>query len=163
MRLSKHVLVAATAAAVSVVTLFGPSFAQESGQPDRQRMSAEDRAAFLDARIAALKAGLELTPDQEKNWAPLEAAIREQAKERAERRAAWREQREGQDQEGRRDPIERLQMRSQWLTQRAADLEKLIAAAKPLYDALDDGQKRRFAELMRPPGGGSRLHWRHEG
>jgi zinc resistance-associated protein len=160
MRVSKHILVAATAAAVSVATLFGASFAQESGQPDRQRMSAEDRAAFLDARIAALKAGLELTPDQEKNWAPLEAAIREQAKERAERRVAWREQRESQEE--RRDPIERLQMRPQWLTQRAAELEKLIAAAKPLYDALDEGQKRRFAELMRPPGG-DRQRWRHEG
>ncbi len=31
---------------------------------------------------------------------------------------------------------------------RAADLQKLIGAAKPLYDSLDDGQKRRFAMLL---------------
>ena len=49
------------------------------------------------------------------------------------------------------------------MTQRAADLEKLIAAAKPLYNSLDDGQKRRFAELMRPPGRGYPQHWRHDG
>ena len=96
-------------------------------------MSAEDRAALLDARVAALKAGLKLTPDQEKNWAPLEAAIREQAKERAKRFAAWREKRESQDEH--HDLIERLQMRSQWMTQRAANIEKLIAAAKPLYNS----------------------------
>jgi hypothetical protein len=47
-------------------------------------------------------------------------------------------------------------------TAAAADLEKLIAAVKPLYDTLDEGQKRVFAELMRR-GGGERQHWRHEG
>ena len=36
---------------------------------NRHRLSPEDRAAFVDARIAALKAGLELTPDQAKNLA----------------------------------------------------------------------------------------------
>jgi hypothetical protein len=161
MILSKHILVAATAAAISVASMSGASFAAQSDQPDRHRMSAEDRAAFLDARIAALKAGLKLTPDQEKNWAPLEAAIREQVQERADRFAAWREKRDSEEE--RPDIIERLQMRSQWMTQRAAALEKLIAAAKPQYDSLDDGQKRRFAELMRPPGRGYRQHWRHEG
>ena len=58
------------------------------------RFSPEDRAAFLDARIAALKAGLELNADQEKNWPPLELAMRDLAKQRAERFAAWRERRE---------------------------------------------------------------------
>ena len=114
MKLSKPFLVAATAAALSVASLSGASFAAQSDQPERHGMSAEDRAALLDARVAALRAGLKLTPDQEKNWAPLEAAIREQAKERAERFAAWREKRESQDEH--HDLIERLQMRSQWMT-----------------------------------------------
>jgi zinc resistance-associated protein len=34
----------------------------------RFQLGAEDRAAFLDARLAALHAGLKLTPDQEKSW-----------------------------------------------------------------------------------------------
>ena len=42
-------------------------------------MSVEDLAAFTDARIAALKAGLELTPDQAKNWPAFEQALRETA------------------------------------------------------------------------------------
>jgi hypothetical protein len=162
MKMSKHVLVAATAAALSIATMSSAPVAAQSDQPAQHRsMSADDRAALLDARIAGLKAGLRLTPDQEKNWAPLEAALRKQAKERAERFAAWREKRDSDEEH--HDLVERLQMRSQRMTQRAADLEKLIAAIKPLYDTLDEGQKRIFAELMRPPGGGYRQHWRHEG
>ena len=42
-----------------------------------QRMSTEDRAAFVDARIAAVKAGLKLTPEQEKNWPAVESAVRD--------------------------------------------------------------------------------------
>jgi hypothetical protein len=47
---------------------------------EHTRMSPEDRAAFTDARIAAVKAGLKLTPDQEKLWPPVEAAVRDLAK-----------------------------------------------------------------------------------
>src|SRR5271168_2347894 len=49
------------------------------------RISPEDRAAFADARIAAVHAGLKLTPDQEKLWPPLEAAVRDFAKLRIDR------------------------------------------------------------------------------
>src|SRR5258706_909185 len=47
---------------------------------EHTRMSSEDRVAFADARIAAVKAGLKLTPDQEKLWPPVEAAVRDFAK-----------------------------------------------------------------------------------
>ena len=43
------------------------------------------------ARIAALKAGLRLTPAQEKNWSALETALRDVAKDRAARAIEWRE------------------------------------------------------------------------
>jgi hypothetical protein len=49
------------------------------------RMSPEDRAAFADARIAAVHAGLKLTPDQEKLWPPVEAAVRDLVKLRIDR------------------------------------------------------------------------------
>ena len=48
-----------------------------------QKASAADKAAFLNARLAALKAVLDLTPDQDKFWTPLEAAVRDAAKERS--------------------------------------------------------------------------------
>ena len=59
------------------------------------RLSTEDVAAFADARIAGLKAGLKLTAEQEKNWPAVEAAIRDLAKDRADRMATRREARRG--------------------------------------------------------------------
>ena len=41
---------------------------------------ADDHEAFLDAKLAGLKAGLRLTPDQEKLWPPFETAVRDAAK-----------------------------------------------------------------------------------
>src|ERR1700744_4657208 len=80
-----------TIAAVAVLAIAGttPSYAQDP--PWRRdhwqhaRMSPEDRAAFVDARIPAVHAGLKLTPDQEKMWPPLEAAVRDFAKLRIDR------------------------------------------------------------------------------
>jgi zinc resistance-associated protein len=169
---------ALSAVAVAAVLAFAPlaggtyAAADDSAQQSRSRFSPEDRAAFLDARIAALKAGLELNADQEKNWAPLESAMRDLAKERAARFAAWRERREGgDDQADKVNPVERLTRASERLSARAADLQKLANAAKPLYDSLDDSQKRRFAILFRvsmgrfhrPMDRGDGRGWRREG
>src|ERR1700748_2463440 len=52
---------------------------------EHMRINPEDRAAFADARIAAVHAGLKLTPDQEKLWPPLEAAVRDLVKLRIDR------------------------------------------------------------------------------
>jgi zinc resistance-associated protein len=156
----------AVAAVLAFAPLAGGTFAAADDSAQQQsRFSPEDRAAFLDARIAALKAGLQLNADQEKNWAPLEAAMRDLSKERAARMAAWRERREdNSDQASDMSPIDRLTRASERLTARAADLQKLAAAAKPLYDSLDDGQKRRFAVLFRGSmGRGQWRHWRREG
>ena len=43
----------------------------------RQKLSKEDRAAFLNAKIAAVHAGLGLNADQEKLWPPVESAVRD--------------------------------------------------------------------------------------
>jgi hypothetical protein len=160
--------VIALATALAFAPFVGGSFAVADDSAQRgehARFSPEDRAAFLDARIAALKAGLELNAEQEKNWAPLESAMRDLAKQRAERFAAWREQREASNDEAVEvNPIDRLTRASERLSARAGDLQKLAAAAKPLYDSLDDGQKRRFAVLFhRPMGRGQWRHWRRDG
>ena len=91
--------------------------------------------------------------------------MRDFAKERAARVAAWRQRREqAVDQTSEVNPIDRLTRASEFLSTRAADLEKLATAAKPLYDSLDDGQKRRFAVLFHGSmGRGHWRHWRHEG
>jgi len=100
----KTVLAGTTALAIAGASL---AFAQQGGSDDFQRVqrwrpTAEDITAFGEARIAALHAGLKLTAEQEKNWPPVEAALRELAKQRSERFAA----RASADRP--KDPIERL-------------------------------------------------------
>jgi hypothetical protein len=161
---------ALSAIAVAAVLAFAPlaggtyAVADDSTQ-QHSSFSPEDRAAFLDARIAALRAGLELNADLAKNWAALESAMRDIANERTARFAAWRESR-GADDDVVRDinPIDRLTRASERLSARAAAVQKLATAAKPLYDSLDDSQKRRFAVLFRTSmGGGHWRHWRRDG
>jgi zinc resistance-associated protein len=147
----------------------GLAFAQQGQQAqprDAQgfRPSAEDVAALTDARVAGLKAGLKLTAEQEKNWPAVEAAIRDLAKERADRMATRREARRGGDnaqQQPRPDAITRLRQGADAMTARATGLKKLADAAEPLYKSLDDGQKRRFGMVLRMGGrpGGGPGHW----
>lgn len=119
-----------------------------SGEPfvRPQRFSTQDLSAFADARIAALKAGLQLTAEQEKNWPALEAALRDSTRARIARFEEWRD---GAPAKFDTDPIGALQRRAKNLTARSAELDKLAAAGKPLYDSLDDAQKRRFGALVR--------------
>src|SRR6202046_2594352 len=135
--LSAIAMVAALTLAPSLTGSF--AVADDSAQREEhgERFTPEDRAAFLDARIAALKAGLELNAEQEKNWAPLESAMRDLAKQRAERFAAWKERRDdNQNGNVEVNPVDRLARASHSLSARGADLQKLAAAATPLYDSL---------------------------
>lgn len=138
------------------------ALAQSSAPRDvpRWRPSAEDISAMTDARIAGLKAGLKLTAEQEKNWPAVETAIRDLAKQRADRMkefadrmAARREARGGGDNAAPApDTIGRLRRGADRLTKGASSLTKLADAAEPLYKSLDDGQKRRFGLLLRMGG-----------
>jgi zinc resistance-associated protein len=126
------------------------------------RPNAEDFAALTDARVAGLRAGLKLNAEQEKNWPAVEAALREVAKERTDRIAARRGARRGPDnaQQPRPDPLARLRQGADAMAGRAASLKKLADAAEPLYQSLDDGQKRRFGMLLRMGGrAGAPGHW----
>ncbi len=140
-------------AALVVATLSLPAFAQqpatEGARSDRgtvergARWTDEDRAAMLDARMAALRTGLKLTPDQEKNWPAVESAFRDLAKQQAQFRAERREARE------KNDPIERLRTSADIMGQRSIGLKRLADASEPLYKSLDEGQKRRLQALTR--------------
>ncbi len=155
----KYVLAGTTALAIAGATLAYVQQPTDAGRGPHWRPSAEDISALGDARIAALKAGLKLTADQEKNWPPVEAALRDLAKQRSERFAA----RASADQP--KDPIERLSLRADMMQTRGAALKKLADAAGPLYKSLDDGQKHRMVVLARLGGrhfGGAR-GWRGHG
>lgn len=110
--------------------------------PAHFHFSDADRAAFLDARIAALHAGLVLTPAQEKLWPSVESALRETHKVIADQRAARRN--------GPRpaDPVAWLQRVSDNTMARGEALKKLADAAGPLYSSLNDDQKNRLPFLL---------------
>jgi zinc resistance-associated protein len=127
---------------------FAPRFQQ------RYHLSAEDMAAFADARIAALRAGLELNADQAKNWPVFEQALRDLAQLRIERRQA----RENADHSGSATaapttPFDRLERRADRMAKTSAALKRVADAGAPLYQSLNDAQKNRFkilARMLRP-------------
>jgi len=150
-------------AATAVLAIVGSStvYAQQCGHGDARfeqqyRPSVDDVKAFTDARIAALRAGLQLTPEQEKNWPPFEQAVRDLVKLRVERMQA-RETRG--EQQPSTNPFDRLQQRADAMTRLSAALKGVANAGAPLYQSLSDAQKRRFtflAHVLRP-------HWMHGG
>jgi zinc resistance-associated protein len=113
---------------------------------EHRRLSPEDRAAFVDARIAALKAGLELTPDQAKNWPMFEQALRDMAQLRAQLRAA-REAREQNPTPT--TPFDRMTRRADKMAKISAALKRVADTGTPLYQTLDEAQKNRFMKLAR--------------
>ena len=146
-------------AATALVALAGSSFAfaqhgfdRGSGAGDDQprfeqhhHLSAADVSAFADARIAALKAGLQLTPDQAKNWPPFEQAVRDLVQLRVERLQA----RQAGEQQQQGTPFERLSRRADSMAKSSAALKKIADAGAPLYQSLNDDQKGRFMRLAR--------------
>ncbi|MCK1335526.1 Spy/CpxP family protein refolding chaperone [Bradyrhizobium sp. 38] len=127
------------------------------------RMNPEDRAAFVDARIAAVHAGLKLSADQEKLLPAVESAVRDFAKLRIDRANARMNAGPG-DADKPEDPIARLRQRAEDMGTNSAALKKIADAADPLYKTLDEGQKRRLAVLTRhrgPFGGGEDGPRRH--
>ena len=105
-------------------------------------MQPADRGAIIDARLAAIKAGLELTPDQEKLWPPIDGAIRDGINKALELRQKSLGQQQGAD------PMQRLNQTSEAATARADTLKRFVEAAQPLYASLTPDQKRRLPMLM---------------
>jgi zinc resistance-associated protein len=161
---------AVPALAALAVCAFGVTATTAAGESssaagmERMQHWAADHEALLDAGLAGLKAALKLTPDQEKNWAPFEAAVRDAAKMRMEQAKAmmdrvqkmrdWMEHM--QDTKEAKDmgaagqaisPIDRLEAMAQRMSERGAALKKVADAAQPLYASLDDSQKHIFRLL----------------
>lgn len=123
-----------------------PVLAEEHGAHG-SRFSQEDKAAFLDARIAALKAGLKLTPAQEKLWPAVESALRAYDQTKKEQMGDWRKA--AREEHQHKDFIDHLRRKAQFLSAYATETNKLADAVKPLYDTLDEAQKHRLVILLR--------------
>jgi hypothetical protein len=155
-------------AGIAALAIAGTTVVYAQHRPwfhEHMRMNPEDRAALTDARIAAVHAGLKLSPDQDKLWPPLETAVRDFAKLRMDRANARMQakQNESKDAPQAEDPLARLHARADRMAATAAALKKIADAADPLYKTLDDGQKRRLKMLTHMAsrfGGG--WHHHHE-
>jgi hypothetical protein len=118
-----------------------PVLTQE-GEP---QLSAEQIVANSDANIDRIKAELNLTPEQEKNWTGFNSAMHYLGHNGADRlnlRIA-RAKRDPPD-----DIIEQMRNEAQFLNDRAVDQRNVADAAEPLYGSLDDKQKTIFIEEM---------------
>jgi zinc resistance-associated protein len=109
------------------------------------RLSPEDMSAFVDAHIAALKAGLKLSAEQEKLWPPVEAAMRNLANLHLTHMQARRQNRSMMTD----NPVGLLRSMADRMSQGADATRQLADAAAPLYTTLDDAQKRRLQILVR--------------
>jgi hypothetical protein len=172
----------ATLAAASVLTLAGAALAQTTPppapqsqpqaqdqttqRPARPRLTRADMDALTDARMAAIQAGLKLTPEQQRLWTPVEQALRVMATARATRfeeaRQRLDQRRQGaQGQQGAQptppDLAQRLEQGSERATQAAQRLAALSTAVKPFWASLSDDQKRILPMLMRREGGQMRM------
>ena len=163
--MTRPILLAFAALAAWTFAPAAQAGSDESSAPAMERMQnwVADHQAFLDARLAGLKAGLQLTSDQDKLWPPFEAAVRDaaklhmdQMKSMMERMGKMRQMMQGMgESEGMGaaapavSPVDRLEAIGQRMSALGGAIEKVAGAAKPLYASLDDSQKRRFAVLGR--------------
>jgi zinc resistance-associated protein len=113
-----------------VLAIAGSSLVYAAQEGQRAQPNVEDMRAFAEARLAALKAGLALTRDQEQNWPAFEQAARELRKLRIDHIAAMRTA--GPVNE----PVERMRQRATAMSETGAALKKLADATDPLYKSL---------------------------
>jgi len=137
----------AIAATAAVLVIAAPNVLQAQApaatltQPIPAYTDADARAV-LNARLAALKAVMDLTPEQERLWQPVEAAIRDIVRDAAERRT----QRFNAAQ-----PAHFLDVLATIADAEAArgrDLRRFVDAAKPLVASLTEAQRRRIPAFL---------------
>jgi LTXXQ motif family protein len=119
---------------------------QQASRAERMQQWTADRETVLDAKLSGMKAGLGLTADQEKLWAPFEAAVKDAAKSRID---AIGEMMRTRSHGERLSPVDHLEAMADRLSQGATNIKKIADAAKPLYDGLDESQKYKFGMLGR--------------
>ncbi|MCS0505154.1 Spy/CpxP family protein refolding chaperone [Ancylobacter mangrovi] len=104
--------------------------------------SDADAKAVLNARLAALKTVLELTPEQEKLWPPMEASIRKVA---ADSMARGKQRAEAKPPADFLDVLDRI---GDAEVTRGQDLRSFVTAARPFVAALTEEQKNRMPAFL---------------
>jgi hypothetical protein len=98
--------------------------------------------ALMDQRIAFVKAGLHLTPDQAKYWPAVEEAMHARAQTQYAQMAALADQLDRQV-----EPVALYREQAGAMAQRSADMKRLVDAWEPLSRSLAPDQKERMRVL----------------
>jgi LTXXQ motif family protein len=134
--------------AALLAVCFTPAFAEErsAGANDKRGLSQIEFKVLTDARLGLAKAALQLTPEQQGLWPPVESAVRARADSRYRRLtdigARIDEPRNTEN------PVKALQERADSLSERGAQLRKVAEAWQPLYQSLNPDQKSRMGVLV---------------
>jgi len=149
----KIVVIGTTAFFLTASSIANAQNSKTTSSATPERLNVADRNTLTDMRVDLVKAALQLTPEQEKLWPPVESAIRQGADDRKARIAKVQEtvgkrvDQNSVESVRNRDPIAFLQRRSEALAQRSADLDKLAEAWQPLYKTLSPEQRKRMGAL----------------
>ena len=134
-------LAAAAAAALSASGFTISAAAQSDEQPSHAELVQRWAEAGIDTQLKGLKSSLRLTADQDKDWAAFKSAVKDAEKARV--LALQKEQ------SGNLSPMDLNVAKAERIEQGQADLEKIVDAARPLYESLDGAQKQKFVALGR--------------
>lgn len=104
--------------------------------------AAAEEIVVSHAQIARLKSALRLTPEQERYWHPVEATLRQLARQQQQYKVA--------SVDG--GYVERAQSRLSGYALTAMAMQKLKSAAEPLIGRLDDEQKHAGARVLQSMG-----------
>ena len=130
----KGALAGAVALAMGMISLTSVASAQELASI---RTESSAGVVVKESHIARLKSVLNLTAEQRPYWAPVEAALRDLARNQREEASADA------------GLVHRWSGRAVSVASDAMRIRRLAAAARPLINVLDDGQKREAMQLAR--------------
>jgi hypothetical protein len=140
----KTAILLMSATLLTGIGLSGSAVARD--RSDRAELTASQMTDRAEVRTAKMKVDLNLTADQEKNWAGFATAMQDMSKKQADRRIALRDARV--QQHGTVDALDEMRKTADTQIELSNDLKKLADAAQPLYASLNERQKSRFVESL---------------
>ena len=130
--------------AVALTTVTMPLAAAEPWEaPQNQQEGVASSAGPIlrESHITRLRAALNLTPEQQKYWAPVEAALRALARQQAREETGS-------------GMMQRMSDKATTMAGSAVKLRRLASAATPLIRVLDEAQKRNAMSFANSAGFG---------
>ena len=126
-----------------LLTMAGSTAVMAEGVANRgYRFQSQGASPEMESGIARFKSALQLTPQQERHWPRVEAALRAMDRDK-------------DSDNGDRGMLRRIGHRAVDLVVSATSIQRLVSAARPLMKTLDDEQRSKALTLARAMGLGS--------